>query len=232
MTGTEQKHGFTESERAAVYKAIETRRDIRRFRQDPVPDEVLYRLLRAAHSAPSVGFMQPWNFIVITSEETKRKLKQAADKERRALMIHYEDEKAERFSKLKIEGLEEAPITVCVTLDPTRGGPHVLGRNSIPETDLASVSCAIQNLWLAARAEGVAVGWVSFYKKQDVRQILNIPPHIDPVALLSLGYTDEFPDAPILEQAGWRKRISLDELIFKEVWGTLPDERLDGGADG
>jgi nicotinate-nucleotide--dimethylbenzimidazole phosphoribosyltransferase len=224
MTEATQKalqHAFTESERAAVYKAIELRRDIRHFRQDPVPDEVLHRLLRAAHSAPSVGFMQPWNFIIITSEETKRRLKLAADKERRALMIHYEDEKAERFSKLKIEGLVEAPVTICVTLDPTRGGPHVLGRNSIPETDLASVSCAIQNLWLAGRAEGIAIGWVSFYKKQDIRQILNIPPHIDPVALLSLGYTDEFPDTPILEQAKWRKRLSLDDLIFKEVWGNL-----------
>ena len=177
------------------------------------------RLLQAAHHAPSVGFMQPWNFIVIASEQTKFKLKQAADKERRALLIHYEGEQSDKFAKLKIEALTEASVTICVTLDPTRGGLHVLGRNSIPETDLASVACAIQNLWLAARSEGLAVGWVSFYKKQDVRHILGIPFHIDPVVLLSIGYTDHFPDQPILEKEGWRKRMNLEELIFTEEWG-------------
>ncbi|EXX87133.1 cob(II)yrinic acid a,c-diamide reductase [Paenibacillus darwinianus] len=213
-----ESHAFTDAERTAVYKAIQQRRDIRSFRTDPIPEELLMRLLRAAHCAPSVGFMQPWNFIVIKSEETKRKLQHAADKERRALMIHYEGEQADKFAKLKIEALTEAPITLCVTLDPTRGGPHVLGRNSIPETDLASVACAIQNLWLAARAEGVAVGWVSFYKKQDVRGILGIPPHIDPAALLSIGYTDDFPDRPLLETADWRKRMAVEDLIFSERW--------------
>lgn len=211
-------HAFSQEEIAAVYKAIEKRRDIRTFRPDPIPDDLLMRLLRAAHHAPSVGFMQPWNFIVIKSEQTKLKLKQAADKERRALLLHYMGEQAERFTKLKIEALMEAPVTVCVTLDPTRGGLHVLGRNSIPETDLASVACSIQNLWLAARAEGLAVGWVSFYKKQDVRHILGIPPHIDPVALLSIGYTDQFPERPVLETAGWRNRLALEELIFTEEW--------------
>ncbi len=210
---------FTEQDKAAVYRAIEQRRDIRSFKPDPVSDELLKRLLTAAHHAPSVGYMQPWNFIVIKSEETKQKLKGVADKERRALMVHYEGEKANKFSKLKIEGLTEAPITLCVTLDPTRGGPHVFGRNSIPETDLASVSCAIQNLWLAARAEGLAAGWVSFYKKQDVRGVLDIPPHVDPVALISIGYTDEFPDQPILQKENWRKRIPLEELIYSEFWG-------------
>ncbi|MEB3102074.1 nicotinate-nucleotide--dimethylbenzimidazole phosphoribosyltransferase [Ferviditalea candida] len=212
-------HAFSAAEKAGVYKAIEQRRDIRSFKSDPVSDELLMRLLRAAHHAPSVGFMQPWNFILITSELTKLRLKQAADKERRALLIHYEGEQAEKFAKLKIEALTEAPITLCVTLDPTRGGLHVLGRNSIPETDLASVACAIQNLWLAARAEGLAVGWVSFYKKQDVRHILGIPPHIEPVALLSIGYTEHFPERPILETAGWRSRLALEELIFTEEWG-------------
>lgn len=210
---------FTEQDKAAVYRAIEQRRDIRSFKPDPVSDELLMRLLAAAHHAPSVGYMQPWNFIVIRSEETKQKLKAVADKERRALMVHYEGEKANKFSKLKIEGLTEAPVTLCVTLDPTRGGPHVFGRNSIPETDLASVSCAIQNLWLAARAEGLAAGWVSFYKKQDVRGVLDIPPHVDPVALISIGYTDEFPDQPILQKENWRKRIPLEELIYAEIWG-------------
>lgn len=223
LTGASPKsphgHAFSAEERAAVYKVIEQRRDIRTFKPDPVPNDLLMRLLQAAHHAPSVGFMQPWNFIVIASEQTKFKLKQAADKERRALLIHYEGEQSEKFAKLKIEALTEAPVTICVTLDPTRGGLHVLGRNSIPETDLASVACAIQNLWLAARSEGLAVGWVSFYKKQDIRHILGIPFHIDPVALLSIGYTDHFPEQPILEKEGWRKRLNLEELIFTEEWG-------------
>ncbi|WP_248931111.1 5,6-dimethylbenzimidazole synthase [Paenibacillus hamazuiensis] len=217
--GAAAAHPFTAAEKAAVYKAIEQRRDIRSFRPDPLPEELLLRLLQAAHHAPSVGFMQPWNFIVVKSQETKERLRQAADKERRALLLHYEGEQAQKFARLKIEALTEAPITLCVTLDPTRGGLHVLGRNSIPETDLASVSCAIQNLWLAARAEGLAVGWVSFYKKQDIRHILDIPPHIDPVALLSVGYTDEFPEKPLLETANWRKRLDLKELIYAERWG-------------
>lgn len=115
--------------------------------------------------------------------------------------------------------MKEAPLTICVTCDPTSGGSHVLGRNSIPETDILSTACAIQNMWLAACVEGLAMGWVSFYKKNDVRDILQIPPHIDPVALLSIGYTDDYPSAPILEQVKWEKRKSLENLIFHNKWG-------------
>ncbi|WP_166239751.1 5,6-dimethylbenzimidazole synthase [Paenibacillus turpanensis] len=210
---------FTPEEKDGVYKAIFNRRDIRTFLPDAVPEEALERLLLAAHHAPSVGFMQPWSFIVIRSEETKSKLAWAADKERRALAIHYEGERQDQFLSLKIEGLKQAPLTICITCDPTRGGPHVLGRNSIPETDVLSVACAIQNMWLAACAEGLALGWVSFYKKNDIRAILDIPPHVDPVALLSIGYTDQYPDKPILESANWAKRRSLQELVFEESWG-------------
>ena len=212
---------FTNEELEAVYKVIYKRRDIRSFRPDPVPEEKIQRILQAAHHGPSVGYMQPWNFILVTSEEIKEKLAWAADKERRALAIHYEDktEKEAKFLRLKVEGLKEAPITICVTCDPTRGGSHVLGRNSIPETDILSTACAIQNMWLAACAEGLAMGWVSFYKKNDIRNILEIPPHIEPVALMSLGYTDEYPEKPLLELAGWEKRQELDQLIFHNQWG-------------
>lgn len=211
---------FSNEEREAVYKVINKRRDIRSFRPDPVPEEKLQRVLEAAHHGPSVGFMQPWNFILVTSDTIKDKLAWAADKERRALAIHYEDqtEKEAKFLNLKVEGLKEAPITICVTCDPTRGGSHVLGRNSIPETDILSTACAIQNMWLAACAEGLAMGWVSFYKKNDIRDILEIPPHIEPVALMSLGYTDEYPDKPLLELAGWEKRQELETLIFRDKW--------------
>jgi 5,6-dimethylbenzimidazole synthase len=164
--------------------------------------------------------MQPWSFIVISSQETKDSLAWAADKERRALAIHYEGGKENKFLSLKVEGLKEAPYTICVTCDPTRGGSHVLGRNSIPETDILSTACAIQNMWLAAYAEGLAMGWVSFYKKNDIRDILEIPPHIEPVALLSIGYTDQYPDKPILELANWEKRRLMDELIFEDKWGN------------
>lgn len=212
---------FSQSEKEAVYKAIYHRRDIRTFLPDPVPEESLNRILHAAHHAPSVGFSQPWNFVIITSDEVKERLAWAADKERRALAIHYEEneEKESKFLGLKIQGLKEAPLTICVTCDPTRGGSHVLGRNSIPETDALSTACAIQNMWLAACVEGLAMGWVSFYKKNDVRDILQIPPHIDPLALISIGYTDHYPERPLLELANWEKRQALDQLIFQDQWG-------------
>ncbi|KOO42917.1 5,6-dimethylbenzimidazole synthase [Priestia koreensis] len=209
-----------DEEKEGVYKAIENRRDVRSFLSTPIPDEKLQKLLEAAHHAPSVGFMQPWNFIIVTNEETKEKLAWAADKEKRALAIHYEDkqEKESKFLSLKVQGLKEAPVTICITCDPTKGGSHVLGRNSIPETDILSTACAIQNMWLAAYAEGLAMGWVSFYKKNDVRDILGIPPHVEPIALLSIGYTEDYPEKPILESANWEKRRMLDSLIFNEKW--------------
>ncbi|GEN33408.1 5,6-dimethylbenzimidazole synthase [Aneurinibacillus danicus] len=210
---------FTEQEKKAVYKVIKTRRDVRSFLPDPLPMEAVRRIIEAAHFGPSVGFMQPWNFILITSDEVKARLAWAAEKERKALAVHYEGERAEKFLGLKVQGLQEAPLTICVTCDPTRGGSHVLGRNSIPETDIMSTACAIQNMWLSSCAEGIAMGWVSFYKKNDVRDILELPPHIDPVALLSFGYTDHYPAAPILETEKWEKRRVLDTLIYHNKWG-------------
>nr|WP_200758733.1 5,6-dimethylbenzimidazole synthase [Effusibacillus dendaii] len=204
-----------------VFKAIFERRDIRQFNSKPIPKEKLKKILLAGHHAPSVGFMQPWDFIIVESHQIKEKLSEICKKEVEALAIHYEDERKAKFLSLKVEGIKEAPITICVTCDPTRGGGHVLGRNSIPETDILSVACCIQNMWLAAYAEGIAMGWVSFYKKHDVRQILNIPPHVDPVALLSLGFTDNYPDAPILEKVNWEKRLHLSNLIHLDKWDNM-----------
>lgn len=214
---------FTDEQREALYKIIYTRRDIRTFLPDPIPEEIVMRLLNAAHHGPSVGFMQPWNFIMVTADKAKERLAWAADKERRALAIHYEGGRQDEFLSLKIEGIKQAPLTICMTCDPTRGGPHVLGRNSIPETDILSTACAIQNMWLAATAEGLGMGWVSFYKKSDVRDILGIPPHIDPIALLSVGFTEHYPSMPILEAAKWEKRKVLQDLVFKEAWGNRAD---------
>ncbi|MGG1619716.1 5,6-dimethylbenzimidazole synthase [Paenibacillus sp. NRS-1782] len=209
---------LNDSEREGLFKAIFERRDIRSFNGKPISKDKLNNILMAGHHAPSVGFMQPWDFIVIDSQGVKERLAHACHKEIQALSIHYEDEKKTRFLSLKLEGIREAPITICITCDPTRGGGHVLGRNSIPETDILSVACCIQNMWLASYAEGIAMGWVSFYKKTDVREILNIPPHIDPVALISLGYTDFYPTKPILEQEDWERRRNLNNLIHHNVW--------------
>jgi 5,6-dimethylbenzimidazole synthase len=226
---------FTNEEREGVYKAIYKRRDIRHFNGEPVSDEKLFRILKAAHHAPSVGFMQPWNFIIIRSEETRNRLKQVVDKERKAMEIHFEGSRKSKFAKLKVEGITDAPITVCITCDPTRGGDHVLGRNSIPETDIYSTSCAVQNLWLAARAEGLGVGWVTFFKKNDIRRALQLPPHVDPLGLLCIGYTDRFPEKPLLEKAGWEKRKEFQRTLFDEQWGqpsTLIDSSINRKSKG
>lgn len=209
---------LTQEEKEGVYKAIFNRRDIRHFRRDPIPEETILRILNAAHHAPSVGYMQPWNFIIIKSDEKKQQIKKVVDKEIQALGMHFEGERAKKFKTIKVEGILEAPVTLCITCDPTREGPHVIGRNSIPETDAYSVVCAIQNLWLAAYAEGLSAGWVSFYKKADIRQILEIPPHIDPIALISLGYPYHYPEKPLLEIIGWGDRYPLENLIFSETW--------------
>lgn len=210
---------FTEAERAAVYKVIAVRRDIRVFLPDPIPADVLGRILWAGHHAPSVGFMQPWNFIAVSDKHLLARLQAVVERERVRAAALYEDERQGYYLRLKVEGILQAPVTVCVTLDRGRAGPHVLGRNTMPETDLMSTSCAIENMWLAARAESIALGWVSIYERDDVREILEIPKEIDPCALLTLGYTPHFPDIPVLERAGWRKRLRLQDLVYDQVWG-------------
>jgi nicotinate-nucleotide--dimethylbenzimidazole phosphoribosyltransferase len=212
--------GFSSAEKEAVYKVIRARRDIRVFLPDPVPDDILGRILDAGHHGPSVGFMQPWNFVIVRDARTRQRLQQLVERERVIAGAHYADARRDYYLRLKVEGLMDAPITLCVTNDPTRAGPHVLGRNTIPETDLMSTACAIENMWLAARAEGVAMGWVSMYRKDDVRKVLGIPAHIDPIALLTVGFTPHFPEIPILERVGWRERLDLRSVVYEERWGT------------
>jgi 5,6-dimethylbenzimidazole synthase len=205
-------------EREGVYKAVVGRRDIRSFLPNPIPEDKLIKILRAGHHAPSVGYMQPWDFIIVTDREQKEELALVCNKEVQALAIHYEDERQTKFLSLKVEGLVEAPVTICVTCDPTRGGDHVLGRNSIPETDILSVACAIQNMWLTAYSEGIAMGWVSFYKKTDVRRLLHIPHHVEPIALISLGYTSSYPDRPILEEKKWERKRPFEDILHHGTW--------------
>ncbi len=217
---------FDDFERAAVYKAILARRDIRAFLPDPIPDDALDRILTAAHHGPSVGYMQPWNFILIRGRQQLEQIQAVVERERVRAAEHYRDLKQDYYLRLKVEGLLQAPLTICVTNDSTRGGPHVLGRNTILETDLMSTSCAIENMWLAARVEGIGMGWVSIYQKADIRRILNIPEHVDPVALLSVGYTSHFPEIPLLERVGWGSRLDLQTLIYRDTWGNQEGLKL------
>jgi nicotinate-nucleotide--dimethylbenzimidazole phosphoribosyltransferase len=207
--------------REGVYQAIYRRRDVRHFRPDPIPGPILARLLDAAHHAPSVGFMQPWTFLVISDRQTRMRVHDLYERERMAAAQFFDEPRRTQYLSFKLEGILDAPLNMCITCDPTRAGATVLGRNSIPETDLYSTCCAIENLWLAARAEGIGVGWVSIVKLPQLREILGIPPHVIPVAYLCLGYPTQFLKHPELEQAGWRARQPLGEVIHYETWGHL-----------
>jgi len=210
---------FNEAERAAVYKAIMLRRDIRRqFDATPIPRDVLMRVLSAAHHAGSVGFMQPWDFILIEDRAIRQRVLETFLQERDRAANLYEAPRRELFLSLKLEGILESVLNLCVTCDRTRGGPHVLGRSMILETDLYSTCCAIQNLWLASRAEGIGVGWVSILDPAQLATILGLPVHVVPVAYLCMGYVREFPEGPELERAGWRQRIPLSELVHLNNW--------------
>ena len=213
-------HEFSRADKSGLYKAIYERRDVRRdFLPEPVPEEILKQLLDAAHHAGSVGFMQPWSFIVIRDLHVKTSVKALFEQANQAAAQVFEDEKRELYSGLKLEGILEAPLNICVTCDPDRNGPHVLGRHSIRETDVYSTCCAIQNLWLAARAEGVGVGWVSIFDPAELRATLGIPANVIPVAYLCLGYVRQFLARPELESAGWLPRLPLEDLTFYDHWG-------------
>jgi len=217
---------FNDSERAAVYKAITLRRDIRRqFEAAPIPQDVLVRMLTAAHRAGSVGFMQPWDFIVIEDRKTRQAVFDSFERERNRAAEFYDSERKELFLSLKLEGILESALNLCVTCDRNRGGPHVLGRSSILETDLYSTCCAVQNLWLAARTEGIGVGWVSILDPKELACILGLPDPVVPVAYLCMGYVREFPTAPDLERAGWRQRIPLSDLVHLDRWENRANKK-------
>ena len=210
-----------------IYEAIYSRRDVRKFLKSPVDDDLLYKILDAAHHAGSVGFMQPWNFIVVRSEETKKRVYESFSDSNADGAAHFTGERAELYKSLKLEGIREAPINIAVTCDHKRGGKHVLGRNTMPETDIYSTCCAIQNLWLAARAEGLGVGWVSIIDPKIVKKILGIPDHVTLVAYLCLGYPEAFLERPLLETVGWRERLPLEQVVLQEHWESRADEPKD-----
>lgn len=216
---------LTDAERNAVYKTIYGRRDVRSFfKSDPIPQETLACILKAAHRAGSVGYMQPWNFIVVEDRKVKERVHQAFQRERNEAALLFEGERREKYLSYKLEGILEAPINLVVTSDPRRFGPEVIGRRSIPETDVYSTCCAIQNLWLAARAENVGVGWVSILKRDELYKIFGLPRRLTIVAYLCLGYVTHFPAEPDLERLGWGKRLPLQKLVSFNGWeGSAPE---------
>jgi nicotinate-nucleotide--dimethylbenzimidazole phosphoribosyltransferase len=218
---------YDDAEREAVLKVMRERRDIRNgFRSDPIPHEVLLRVLEAAHTAPSVGHSQPWDFVVIRSADTRRAMHELAMRQRDAYAKSLPKGRAKQFKELKIEAILDTPVNIVVTADPTRGGRHTLGRHTQPQMAPYSAALAVENLWLAARAEGLGVGWVSFFDEREMVRALGLPGHLEVIAYLCVGYVDEFPDEPELLQAGWSKRRPLSWVVHEETYGrrALPGE--------
>jgi len=210
---------FSEEDRESFYKAIYSRRDVRsNFTSGQIDDQVLMRILKAGHHAPSVGFSQPWNFILVKNIETREKIKESFENEKARSSKLIEDPRRSKYLSYKLEGILESSINICVTYDPKKFGPFVIGRTSIPETGTFSVCCAVQNMWLAARTEGIGVGWVSILSNETLREALNIPDHVVPVAYLCLGHVNKFETKPDLETSGWLPRLKLDDVIYHEKW--------------
>lgn len=205
---------FTNDEVQGVYRAIRERRDVRSgYLPEPLSEQVLGRLLEAAHHAPSVGLMQPWRFILIRAMEVRKAVHDIFLRSNRAALETYDSDRAKKYASLKLEGILEAPQNLCIVCNPDCERGHRLGRHSMPETALYSAVCAVQNLWLAARAEGIGVGWVSILDKEALQEVLHIPGNVVPIAYLCLGYVDHFAAEPDLERAGWEQRIPLDQVL-------------------
>ncbi|CCQ73949.1 5,6-dimethylbenzimidazole synthase [Magnetospira sp. QH-2] len=212
-------NAFTPEDREAVYKAIFTRRDVRgEFLPDPVDDATLTRLLTAAHHAPSVGFMQPWDFLVIRDVATRQKVHGLFTKANDEACAQFPEDRRATYQSLKLQGILDAPVNLCITCDRDRGGPVVLGRTHQPEMDLYSTVCAVQNLWLAARAEGLGVGWVSILDPEALKTVLEIPEKLTVIAYLCIGWVSAFHDMPDLERKGWRERMGLEGVVHWEGW--------------
>lgn len=214
---------YSEAEQAAIYKVIAERRDMRHFLPTPLAPALLQRLLQAAHHAPSVGLMQPWRFIRISDPALRQRIHALVDAERQrtALAIGeaHNSARMDTFMRLKVEGILECGELLVASLCDGRE-KHIFGRRTLPEMDLASVSCAIQNLWLAARAEGIGMGWVSLFEPQALAELLGMPAGAKPVAILCLGYVQQFYAAPMLVEEGWAKEKPLAEMVMENHWHT------------
>ncbi|MCY0387668.1 5,6-dimethylbenzimidazole synthase [Robbsia sp. Bb-Pol-6] len=216
------QNAFTPAETAAVYRAIHERRDMRHFVPGTVPPDQLARLIDAAHHAPSVGFMQPWRFVRVTDGDMRRRLHALVEAERR-LTAEALGERGDAFMQLKVQGvLDSAEVLVAGLMEGREA--HVFGRRTLPEMDLASVACAIQNMWLAARAEGLGLGWVSLFSVADVQRLLGMPEGARPVAILCLGPVERFYDAPMLQTEGWARRQPVERCLAENRWPSAPAE--------
>ncbi len=211
-------NAFSPEERAAVYRVIGERRDMRHFTGGSVAPELLSRLLEAAHQAPSVGLMQPWRFIRISDRALRGRIQQLVEEER-IRTAEALGERSDEFMKLKVEGINDcAEVLVAALMDDRER--HIFGRRTLPEMDMASLSCAIQNLWLAARAEGLGMGWVSLFEPQALAQLLGLPAGAKPLAVLCLGPVQAFYPAPMLVLEGWAQPRPLSELLYENYWGV------------
>lgn len=216
---------YADNDIAAVERAIRERRDMRHFVPGTLPEGLLDRLIDAALHAPSVGYMQPWRFVRVTTAATRTALQEIVEAERQATANALPSRRDE-FLTLKIEGIRDCAEVLVAALMPERE-PHIFGRRTLPEMDIASVACAIQNMWLLARAEGIGLGWVSFFDPAAVARLLAMPAGARPVAILCIGPVAEFPPTPLLEAAGWGRRLAAAEVLFEERWkvsagGTPP----------
>lgn len=218
-------HRFKPEQIDAIYQAIFQRRDMRHFKSDPINPAILKRLITAAHHAPSVGYMQPWRFIRITDTQIRQKMYDCVQSEREDTAKALAEREGD-FRKLKVEGIKDCGEVLVVTLANERE-KHIFGRRTLPQMDLASASCAIQNIWLAARAEGIGMGWVSIFEPAELAKILNLPQGCDPIAILCLGYVDAFYDKPMLEQENWAKREQLADLLMENQWGQADHTLID-----
>ena len=222
MPKENQAPHFTEKEREVLYRVIHARRDMRHFIGGEVADDVLARILEAAHAAPSVGFMQPWRFVRITKQSLRESLVQLVEAEKEKTSQALDERKAE-FMRLKVEGIRDCAELIAVILAPDDG--TVFGRRTMPdEMALSSVSCAIQNMWLAARAENLGMGWVSFFEPQDVADLLLCPEGAKPIALLCLGPVKSFYDKPMLESEGWREREEIETVLAENQYPLATDK--------
>lgn len=202
-----------------IYKIIHERRDVRdEFLPTPLEEDVIMRLLDAAHNAPSVGFQQPWNFLLIREQKRKQQVKEIFARAQAEEAEIFNDERRKLYNRLKLQGILNAPLNLVVTCDRRRDGQTGLGRFHNPQMSAYSCVCAVENLWLAARAENIGVGWVSIYHEDALRKLLKIPQHIEIIAYLCIGYVSHFYDSPELEQKGWRNRVPLESLIYHEEW--------------
>ena len=217
---TDSGHALPPADVDALYRVVAQRRDVRTgFRPDPVDDEVLTRVLSAAHQGPSVGLSQPWDFILLRDREVRQRVQRLAQAQQEVFAAGLPGPRARAFRALKVEAILDTPVNIVVTCDPTRGGRHVLGRHAQPQVAAYSAACAVQNLWLAARAEGLGVGWVSFFDERELAGTLGLPAHLDVIAYLCLGHVEEFPPAPELVLSGWARRRPLAWAVHDGQWG-------------